>query len=828
MIAIFLLLLLLPFSYMSMTDASQTMKREIYDFARGSYDILLRPPDSRIPIEEKLGLVEENYLGIGDGGITLEQWQSVLQREDVEVAAPVAAVGLFTAPEITYQLPERKQPLRYEVVAMTTDGVEEYVMGPPVVAYSIPHEAGYEGYAVFVEDSLVNVFMGKYPSFKLPPSYHQVVAIDVEQEQALTGIDFTQLDYREEGFGPEDFLEIPILSLENKTAPIKTFLQIDELNVNNDDLFHLMEKFNLSDINDFSYLSYRNFDLNVQVMEEMEKLEVVSSEHYQIDFSQAVTPFYDNFLFTDEEYLLHTYADKEDFEHELWGTINYYSQESSYYLSPVNYRLNGEKISIKLAGTEPISGVPVYRTLEKVSHYTRDESGIEVIEGQGIYFNHVGDFELNEDDEVLAASPLGIYGIHEAYLSSDKNKQLQPTAVPGSFISTPAHGMISIDWAEQLKGNAPIDAIRVKVAGIDGYDEASAAKIRDIAQEFSDQGFTVDIVAGASYQWLEIDVEGIGQVVQPWTTLGAADTLIESWDLVKIVLVLLFSAVSLVYFLFSCINIMTERKASEEQLRHFGWSEKHIRKLRFKEWGRLFVFPFLPALIFVLGYSFYTSAEGVVFSQFLVLFMMVLLVLGIYSLSRYMQREKMEKSKNGSILVQNTWYHCRWIIAAAIQLFFLAFISIFLTLLLQHEEQRSIQTTLGIYIHGQMESFYIVLLVILYVVAFITVAEALLILWRRREEELKVFYHIGWGRKKIYSFYFKEVLSWSIASVTFGAAAGLISYRLFVGDVAGQLQLVQISLITVLVMTGAITVSLVVFTYILRQSTDYWNWKVNL
>ncbi|MFA9560239.1 hypothetical protein ACERII_23255 [Evansella sp. AB-rgal1] len=316
MILIFLILFILPIAYTSISDASETIKHEIYDFARGSYDILVRPSESRSLVEKKMGLVEENYLGLGDGGITISQWDQIKNHEDVEIAAPVAAVGLFTAPEITVQLPPSPPDtsLKYEAYPVTTDGIKEYQLSPPLAAYTIYNEIGNQQLIEVMDDDLLEIyFSSENPNYALPPSFHQVVAVDIEEEKALTGIPFPNLQYSS-GLAPIDYVEIPIISLNHVTSPVKTILKIGTLNDEPGSPLDNIIKHYLSitdvDVNDFKFIGYRYPDIHVDLLEELGEIELLSSEEYVLDFTQKVTPFYDNFLFTDDEYKVFTYEDR--------------------------------------------------------------------------------------------------------------------------------------------------------------------------------------------------------------------------------------------------------------------------------------------------------------------------------------------------------------------------------------------------------------------------------------------------------------------------------------------------------------------------------------
>jgi hypothetical protein len=62
---------------------------------RTTYDILVRPADSKTQIEQKYGLVEANYLSNLKGGITMQQYQEILGMPGIEAAAPIAMLGYF-------------------------------------------------------------------------------------------------------------------------------------------------------------------------------------------------------------------------------------------------------------------------------------------------------------------------------------------------------------------------------------------------------------------------------------------------------------------------------------------------------------------------------------------------------------------------------------------------------------------------------------------------------------------------------------------------------------------------------------------------------------
>lgn len=61
--------------------------------ARSAYDVLVRPPGARLPLEDERGLVQPSFLVSYPQGITQEQWREIQAIPGVEVAAPIAVIG---------------------------------------------------------------------------------------------------------------------------------------------------------------------------------------------------------------------------------------------------------------------------------------------------------------------------------------------------------------------------------------------------------------------------------------------------------------------------------------------------------------------------------------------------------------------------------------------------------------------------------------------------------------------------------------------------------------------------------------------------------------
>lgn len=69
-----------------------TIVDELQQRWESSYDIVVRPEGSR-SVTEQEDLLDPNYLSGIDGGITLEQYKTIKNIQNVEVAAPIAMIG---------------------------------------------------------------------------------------------------------------------------------------------------------------------------------------------------------------------------------------------------------------------------------------------------------------------------------------------------------------------------------------------------------------------------------------------------------------------------------------------------------------------------------------------------------------------------------------------------------------------------------------------------------------------------------------------------------------------------------------------------------------
>lgn len=96
-------------------------------------------------------------------------------------------------------------------------------------------------------------------------------------------------------------------------------------------------------------------------------------------------------------------------------------------------------------------------------------------------------------------------------------------------------------------------------------------------------GLDVAVVAGASPQKIEVEVEGVGLVEESWTTLGAAGANISEGNITNILLAGMFIFVAFIYLFNRMLFWEVNNKAAILLLKQLGWQEKHIIQLSRQE-----------------------------------------------------------------------------------------------------------------------------------------------------------------------------------------------------------------------------------------------------
>ncbi|HET7628326.1 MAG TPA: hypothetical protein VFK44_08045 [Bacillales bacterium] len=549
------LYVLIPYAFHQSREVKATVNDTIEQYGRGSYDILVRPPSSRTQIEKTFGMVEDNYIVDSAGGISIKAWRDMQANPDIEVAAPVASLGYYRGMRLSIALPVLDQSTRFTFQFFTSNGKEKFpITDQGTLTFFKKIKPGFIQYLTGIQQQEL---VSSYMDIIMPPSYYPMVAIDAKSEERLTGIDFPakfKHAHYSENFKSmlKNFGNLPVVKvLQRDDLPIPVYLKLkmDTVDLN---LKHYLHELGLNEDN--WIMQGGNSDHFDSVLKEVKSEKALATRTTWIDLSNFLHPFNGTALELNSQL-------QPSVSSQHLGAMD----TSVYYTaSKLTYKnLEGmPRVEIVKEGSPPS-----YKLIEK--HDIGDLHKLPFLVYQ------IGTFSAkSQTKSKLAASPLGIYGDLKA--KTVDGETLTPTILPGSFIASPASGVTTMKAAKLLKGKNPIDAIRVKVAGIDSYNKAAQRKIEKVATHLLKKGYEVDVVAGSSFKKMIFDVEGIGKVIDQWTTLGIAQELTSTWNVLTVLTSILFITFGILWLVVRLTFEKNTWAGENDILSTIGWRQSRI------------------------------------------------------------------------------------------------------------------------------------------------------------------------------------------------------------------------------------------------------------
>ncbi|SCL68558.1 FtsX-like permease family protein [Micromonospora chersina] len=199
----------------------------------------------------------------------------------------------------------------------------------------------------------------------------------------------------------------------------------------------------------------------------------------------------------------------------------------------------------------------------------------------------------------LGKVPLETYEPPVAQGADDRSRTalggrpLEPSGNPAGYLSAPPLLLTTLAGvSEFLEGSAspqrtaPISAIRVRVADVDGYSERSAERVRLIAERITQAtGLDVDITLGSSPapQSVELPAGAFGRpelrLTENWSALGVASTITKAVDRKSAALFLLVLVVCVLFLGNAVSAAVRDRRPELAVLACLGWPARRIGAL---------------------------------------------------------------------------------------------------------------------------------------------------------------------------------------------------------------------------------------------------------
>lgn len=596
LLGFFTITAIVPVAISSLYTSRALVKNDITKYSRGEFDILVRNESAISDIEKKCGLVEENYLAGGKGGITLNQYEQIKKISGIDAAVPVSNIGYFTSNDNGIAIDSTYGDSYYlKADIITYDGVKEYNLESSEVYYipsNIDKRDSYSGKISekefpYIFTSQITPITGggntNTVSIFFPKVWDLIVAIDPIEEAKLTGIDnkiasgryFKNDKIEVINEHMSNFQHIPLIINDDEVTPIKIRISYNNLGLSREEGTKIINSLLKENAKDHIYTEedYQAYSSQLKkIFNEKPKVNT-------IDVSQYMKPFKETILILEDN--------GEVLNPRENGGLNHTQGNLYYKASPIEYIEKKQDIEAVPKGEK--DGILIFRELEKSGKAIEECNKDDVL----ITFDEIGHVRLEKKDkEKLVGSPLGIYGDSYAVQVEDENgnlvdnKEVIPTINPGSFVPSAPHGYTTLNAASIFKGESPIDAIRVRVSGISKYDENAKIKIERVAKEINAvTGLHVDIVAGSSTKQILAripgykNVSGIGKVLERWTTLGTATEIVSSWNTIGLVLIVLYFICGIIYLINRISCSIYSRKIEIGILKALGWDDKKIAKV---------------------------------------------------------------------------------------------------------------------------------------------------------------------------------------------------------------------------------------------------------
>lgn len=619
-----------------------TVVEKLQEEWSASYDIVVRPTDTRSATEER-ELLEPNYLSGIAGGISLDQYETIKQLDDIEVAAPISMIGYMTYAVSFKELHQDEGIYQISQSTVTDTGADKqetkqesyYSVGSAVeMGEIVDGKTRGEDYGLNATEE------------NLGTSFNVLIAgIDPESEAKLVGLDEAIVDNKESRYFQEEdssdtttietqadeyqLTSLPVLAANQEFVDQTYYFQIDKL--------------------DLPFSDQQEQEATLDTLKEnggedyLTTVETKDSESYTYDTKEG----YD--LFLESTFGVDLQTGEPVSENTLNDTFILWEKPSpvSYktVTSPYPERWSYAYEAVPFEG-EALEKYPdyhdVFRPIELLGRRDINEDGPMAPRVEPHWIGSFDPGELRISQNPLNELPMETYRPAAADLVLDEDQQpvnppraLKPSDQPFGFLTKSPQMLTTIDAAEDILGDEPIAAIRVKVHGIDDLNEGNQDILEKVADDIETKtGLITDITLGSSPQPTLThipetdDTDEIGWFEQPWIKLGSAFTLFEETKLGFSGVVASVIAIAIVYVFASNIVSLLARRKEFAILLAIGWRPAQLSKMIVYESALLGTFASIMAWV-MLGIVHFTEGSDTSLMRVLLIGILGLVIYGL-------------------------------------------------------------------------------------------------------------------------------------------------------------------------------------------------------
>ncbi|GAA4571511.1 hypothetical protein GCM10023176_32400 [Micromonospora coerulea] len=246
--------------------------------------------------------------------------------------------------------------------------------------------------------------------------------------------------------------------------------------------------------------------------------------------------------------------------------------------------------------TEDIGSRPLRRLALPISDSSRQWDAVGVFDPEKLAgFGDLGKVPLETYEPPRAE------GADDRSRAALGGQPLESSGNPAGYLTAPPLLLTNLASVPKLleggagpQAKAPISAIRVRVAGVDGYSERSAERVRLVAERIArETGLDVDITLGSSPapQTVELPAGSFGRpalrLTEDWSALGVASVITQAIDRKSVALFLLVLVVCVLFLGNAVSAAVRDRRSELAVLACLGWSSRRIGALILGEVGAL-------------------------------------------------------------------------------------------------------------------------------------------------------------------------------------------------------------------------------------------------
>ncbi|MEV6370137.1 FtsX-like permease family protein [Micromonospora musae] len=630
----------------SATRSELAVTGQVNSHYRGAYDILVRPSGSRSTIEKDAGLLRPNFLSSQYGGITSAQLDQMSAVRGVEVAAPIGMLGYApfyganrfdltpsVDPAATNQLLRVSQVWRADRgLTMATDLPSlVYVTKRPVAwpASDRPDTAGQDEPIMRYTDGRTRGnpcgARSPWPVWELGQKDSRPLCLATpDRTGQLRSALVAHLDARgryhfQDRFGDGGIevsdrlnplslvmLSLPVAAIDPEAEARLVGLDgaISEGRYLSDDPTGRRRHGITPPITLLPAIATSDVTTDEETFLKAERVPVglLTGSGAALAAEIAAAP-------ATASYETEAVISAQLQQSAKLGGINYFADGLLKKVGrpgPVEYDLGpGESLNPRLAPpaserwNDPLRPSPMLWS----DHAMRSMGEIEGTSASpktgGIGFDIQGYFDKNKlrRFDPLARTPLDTYdvdlvtGADAATRERLGGEPLAPNSNPGGYTNPPPSILISLNWLTALTGEAaPISAVRVRVAGLSGFDAVSREMVRRVADDIAKAtGLDVEVTLGASPSARTIDLPA-GRYGRPdlrisemWTQKGVAATIVKAMDRKSAALFAMVLVVCTLFLGNAVAAAARDRRAELAILGCLGWQRWRLAALLISE-----------------------------------------------------------------------------------------------------------------------------------------------------------------------------------------------------------------------------------------------------